>query len=361
MKKPSTGRVVNKPAKNGSNPAINEDGGARSGRADFPMQRQPGVARGNSARLNEKVEADQTAINTVLRDFAVRTIQAGVAGLVREFNFLRVETGRPPLAMTAFTANPDRNRYKDVFCQDETRVVLKWPPGSTNDYIHANWASIRGEKRFICSQGPTENTIDDFWRMIWEQKIRVIVMLCNVVEQGKKKCEQYYPEKPEDPPIITASNIIIKNTGRTEVEKLHTVSSLDVTVNGETFSVRHYFWSNWPDRGVPSDIMVCLRLLARIKAFSPILVHCSAGIGRTGTIVGLEMCLQLILSGEPLSMQNVVRHLRACRHGSVQTDVQYLYMHRVMMGLAENKKLIKPEEFGPFYETYEAFLKSRGC
>ncbi|RCN45551.1 Protein-tyrosine phosphatase [Ancylostoma caninum] len=82
----------------------------------------------------------------------------------------------------------------DVFCTDETRVVLSWPPGE-NDYIHANWVSGSDTpKKFICTQAPTKNTVEDFWRMIWQEGCKSIVMLCNITECGKKKCEQYWPE-----------------------------------------------------------------------------------------------------------------------------------------------------------------------
>jgi len=305
---------------------------------------------------------DHASCTAVLKDFALQTIQCGIEGILKEFAELKAETDSVPLVKTAYDANPDKNRYKDVLCRDDTRVVLKWPPGSTNDYIHANWVSTHGEKNFICSQAPTEKTVDDFWRLIWENKCRAIVMLCNIMEKGRKKCELYYPEKQEDPAITTSSNITIKNLGSTALEKILTVSILEVTVEGsEKFNVRHYFWNSWPDLGVPSNIMACLRLLARIKALYPVLVHCSAGIGRTGTIVGLEICQQTVMSGEPLFIRNVVKELRACRHGAVQTDIQYVYMHRVMLGLAENLKAVTVDELTPFYDAYDAFLKARGC
>lgn len=330
MKRKSLGRPQARTPTPRKNTVNNDEQSSRRVRARTPMQRKRTVAADNRrnstmSTTTASMDTDQNAPNNVLRDFVLQTIKTGIDGLVREFTELKVETSGPPALKTAFDANPDKNRYKDVYCQDETRVILKLPTGSTNDYIHANWAYIKGEKRFICSQGPTEKTVDDFWRMIWENKCRAIVMLCNVFEQGRKKCELYYPEKVGDNPIVTSSGIVIKNTTSSELEKILTVSVLEIVVEGsEPFSVRHYFWNSWPDRGVPSNIMACLRLLARIKAFSPIVVHCSAGIGRTGTIVGLEMCQQTIMAGEPLSMMAIVRELRSYRHGAVQTDIQYI-------------------------------------
>ncbi|KAL6734802.1 hypothetical protein Aduo_005302 [Ancylostoma duodenale] len=122
-------------------------------------------------------------------------LNIGVRGLIKEFITMRSQTqpiGNKP--KVAFDANPQKNRYKDVFCTDETRVVLSWPPGK-NDYIHANWVSGSDvPKKFICTQAPTKNTVEDFWRMIWQEQCKSIVMLCNIMECGKKKCEQYWPE-----------------------------------------------------------------------------------------------------------------------------------------------------------------------
>jgi len=355
------------PGKRRSLKALNKDDHS-SGKNRARTPRNQGISISTTGKKTVSIadkattEIDPATCSAVLRDFALQTFNTGIDGLVREFIALKVEMNGPPASKTAFDANHDKNRYKDVYCKDETRVVLKWPPGSTNDYIHANWVTIQGEKSFICSQGPTEKTVDDFWRMIWENKCRAVVMLCNIMEKGRKKCEIYYPEKPESPPITTSSKIVIKNLGSTALEKILTVSILEVKVpSGEKFKVRHFFWNSWPDLGVPANIMACLRLLARLKSFYPVVVHCSAGVGRTGTIVGLEMCQQTIMSGEPLSILKIVKELRACRHGAVQTDIQYVYMHRVMLGLADNMKVVTQEELAPFYDAYDAFLKSRGC
>jgi protein tyrosine phosphatase len=362
----SPAKIAEKVSKRSVRAVNNEDQSSKRGRIKTARlhKRSVGSTRRRTASADKSIvdNDQQTAFSIALRDFALQTIQTGIDGIVKEFVDLKVADSAPPPVKIAFDANHDKNRYKDVYCKEETRVVLKWPPGSTNDYIHANWVSIQGEKKFICSQGPTEKTVDDFWRMIWENKCRAIVMLCNIMEKGKKKCELYYPEKPEDPAVTTSSNIVIKNIGAAALEKILTVSILEITIEGsEPFTVRHFFWNSWPDLGVPSNIMACLRLLARIKTLYPAVVHCSAGIGRTGTIVGLQMCQQTIMSGEPLSILKIVKELRACRHGAVQTDIQYVYMHRVMMGLADNMKAVTQDELAPFYEAYDAFLKSRGC
>ncbi|EJW74576.1 hypothetical protein WUBG_14516 [Wuchereria bancrofti] len=107
---------------------------------------------------------------------------------MKEFKEIR-ESSIPPsqLVKTAFDKNPDKNRYRDVFCVDETRVVLNYPPKTTNDYIHANWVDVVSMKqRFICTQAPKENTVEDFWRMVWQESCRSIIMLCNIMECGKK-------------------------------------------------------------------------------------------------------------------------------------------------------------------------------
>ncbi|KHN72487.1 Receptor-type tyrosine-protein phosphatase C [Toxocara canis] len=140
-----------------------------------------------------------------------------------------------------------------------------------------------------------------------------------------------------------------------------TVSHLEVSDGTDVLTVEHIAWNNWPDRGVPENYLACFRLLARLKSFTHIIVHCSAGIGRTGTVVGLEMALQTFTAGEKLSMVDVVKELRRQRPGSVQTDVQYVYMHRCIIGLSENKKAVKREEMTSFMEQFDQLLKIRGC
>uniref|UniRef100_A0A1I7YKE7 Protein-tyrosine phosphatase n=1 Tax=Steinernema glaseri TaxID=37863 RepID=A0A1I7YKE7_9BILA len=233
-----------------------------------------------------------------------------------------------------------------------------WPPGHPNDYIHANWVPVHGEKRYICTQGPTEKTVEDFWRLVWQEKCRGIVMLCGVMELGKKKCEQYWPSQQGEQ--LTSGQLTIKNTKVHELEKMLVSSSLELSFQGQTHRVEHIIWNGWPDRGVPENHLACLRLVRKMAPLAPVVVHCSAGIGRTGTIVGLDMFQTNLYNGEKLSLADVVKELRVHRHGSVQTDVQFIYMHRVIFGLADNKKVVKEAEIAAFLAEYDAFIKSKG-
>ncbi|KAK0424520.1 hypothetical protein QR680_008710 [Steinernema hermaphroditum] len=293
-----------------------------------------------------------------LREFCLETAKTGVAKLVKDFNETRAASLKTPISRTAFDHNMDKNRYKDVVCGDEGRVVLTWPPGHPNDYIHANWVPVNGEKRYICTQGPTTKTVEDFWRLVWQEKSKGIVMLCGVMEMGKKKCEQYWPLKQGEQMI--SGLLTIRNMKVHEYEKMLISSALELSWQGETHRVEHIIWNGWPDRGVPDNYLACLRLIRKMAPLAPVIVHCSAGIGRTGTIVGLDMCQVNLHNGEPINMADIVRELRVHRHGSVQTDVQYIYMHRVLFSLAENKKAIREPEGASFLAEFQAFIKMKG-
>uniref|UniRef100_A0AC35F2A1 Tyrosine-protein phosphatase domain-containing protein n=1 Tax=Panagrolaimus sp. PS1159 TaxID=55785 RepID=A0AC35F2A1_9BILA len=182
---------------------------------------------------------ETNAYNQSLRQFALATCEAGVQALADEFLKIKLmgQTNIPP--KTAFDANPDKNRYKDVICIDQSRVILTWPPiEGSSDYIHANWAPVRGEKKFICTQGPIEKTVDDFWRLVWQEKTKAIIMLCGIIELGKKKCEQYWCEKGGEQ-MKVASGITIKTIDVAETEKNLVVTKLELSVEGQETFVCH--------------------------------------------------------------------------------------------------------------------------
>ncbi|GMT21961.1 hypothetical protein PFISCL1PPCAC_13258 [Pristionchus fissidentatus] len=290
------------------------------------------------------------------KQFVLNSVKVGVQGLLAEFDEIKKQTqaiGATP--KVAFDTNPDKNRYKDVFCVDESRVTLQ---GGEKDYIHANWVDVADKRRYVCTQGPIVATIDDFWRMVWQEKCKSIVMLCNIVECGKKKCEQYWPESGEFE--AKYGELSVKVTGKNEFEKLMTVTNLTVSDGAESHELEHILWNNWPDRGVPADTLTCFKLLDKLKTLSPTVIHCSAGIGRTGTIVGLDLILTLLKQGSVKKGKDIVIELRARRHGSVQMDIQYLYIHRVLIALGVVRRVVTGAEVKSFVDAYEALCKQRG-
>ncbi|ETN79621.1 Protein-tyrosine phosphatase [Necator americanus] len=209
---------------------------------------------------------------------------------------------------TAYDANPEKNRYREVFCIDATRVILTWPPGF-NDYIHANWVNgVDKQKKFICTQcpqsesgfqGPNDKTVDDFWRMVWQEKCKSIVMLCNIMECGKQKCEQYWPLTTETP-MSLASGLTVKFISTDAIEKSVELTKIELLdPSGTRHAVEHFHWTDWPDRGVPnSTTLAIFRMLRKVNRLTPCVVHCSAGIGRTGTVVGIDLIYRRLERGD---------------------------------------------------------------
>ncbi|KHJ87466.1 Protein-tyrosine phosphatase, partial [Oesophagostomum dentatum] len=242
-----------------------------------------------------------------------RVLDIGVEKLMKEFRKLP-KYKKGAMTKKAFSRNKALNRYVDVPCQDARRVILKWP-GINNDYIHANYvATPRSDHHFICTQGPLENTMHAFWAMVLQEKSDYVLMLCNVIECDRVKCEQYWPREIGEAMVFGENN-----DGRIVVTSMdaHPMSDedffirvsklrLDFIENGNdaTRVVSHYHWENWPDRGVPSAKLTPINLLAEVRdSNAPIIVHCSAGIGRTGTIVAISYVQE--------KMQNGVSHTQS--------------------------------------------------
>ncbi|KAK6046391.1 Protein-tyrosine phosphatase [Cooperia oncophora] len=220
-------------------------------------------------------------------------------------------------------------KYQDVPCQDQHRIVLKWP-GAPTDYIHANYVGTPvSDKRFICTQGPLDNTVTEFWMMVLQEESETIVMLCNCIETGKIKCSPYWPDSVGQTKTfsgIDITNLHIRPMSPEEPSIALSVLSIKFTKpdgNHETREVRHYQWLDWPDRGVPPCRLTSMELLSRIRGTKkPIIVHCSAGIGRTGTIVAIEYILERMQAGvECANMCDLLKELRHFRAFSIQNDL----------------------------------------
>ncbi|KHN73367.1 Receptor-type tyrosine-protein phosphatase S [Toxocara canis] len=156
------------------------------------------------------VKKPQTIL-AVMRAFAERTNAVGVEGLRGDFAKLQQRGPHPPkMSVTAQKQNRAKCRYFDIPCLDETRVILKPWPNTSGDFIHANWVGHELiDNKFICTQAPLDNTAGDFWRMLWQEKVDLILMLCRVTEAGKQKCALYWPNNVGE--TKTFCGITIKN------------------------------------------------------------------------------------------------------------------------------------------------------
>uniref|UniRef100_A0A915PM57 Tyrosine-protein phosphatase domain-containing protein n=1 Tax=Setaria digitata TaxID=48799 RepID=A0A915PM57_9BILA len=196
----------------------------------------------------------------LISDYVNYVRSMGVAGLRREFAELKMFVP-PNNAHEAFAANPARNRYRDVPCLDVTRVVLTLNVPPETDYIHANWMKMEGcTHQYIATQGPLESTASDFWRMVHQEQITTIIMLCKTLEDGKQKCFQYWPA--ENGENKTYGCMFVMNK-RSEHEDKFETYLLEVLPEGCSNStiVKLIHMTDWPDRGVPQSGMTVLRLI----------------------------------------------------------------------------------------------------
>ncbi|KAI6188484.1 hypothetical protein M3Y98_00360000 [Aphelenchoides besseyi] len=289
-------------------------------------------------------------------NFGTMVAAKRIEGLKAEFK--EIQGYQPPdTAATAFAQHKDKNRYNNIPCFDRTRVVLKYHVPPDTDYIHANHVDsslVKITNRYICTQGPTDATTNDFWRMVWQEKARHVVMLCRTIEANKPKCAQYYPLQLGESKVYGTITVTHNKNITLPNEKIFESLLMDVSVGEEKIQlVLHHF-------GVPQSGMGMLRILKHIRDTkdSTAIVHCSAGVGRTGTIMACEICLRVLLEGKELnvSVPDVVKELRAQRAASIQTEGQYIYLHRTLCEYVHAKKLIK-DTIADFFQAYHEYSK----
>ncbi|XP_027535226.1 tyrosine-protein phosphatase non-receptor type 12 isoform X1 [Neopelma chrysocephalum] len=254
-----------------------------------------------------------------------------------------------PTATGEKEENVKKNRYKDILPFDHSRVklTLKTPP-QDSDYINANFIKgVHGPKAYVATQGPLANTVIDFWRMIWEYNVAIIVMACREFEMGRKKCERYWPLYGEA--AVTFGPFRVS----CEAEQARTdyfIRTLLLEFQNETRSVYQFHYVNWPDHDVPSSFDSILDMISLMREYQehedvPICIHCSAGCGRTGAICAIDYTWNLLKAGkipEEFNVFNLIQEMRTQRHSAVQTKEQYELVHRAIAQLFE-KQLQKYE------------------
>ncbi|CAH1184278.1 unnamed protein product [Phyllotreta striolata] len=227
--------------------------------------------------------------------------------------------------------NKSKNRYANVIAYDHSRVILPLENGVLGtDYINANYCDgYRKHNAYVATQGPLPETFADFWRMCWELRSAVLVMMTKLEERTRIKCDQYWPTRGTE----TYGSMHVTTT---EVQELATYSirSFHIQKDGhpDRREIKQLQFTAWPDHGVPDHPAPFLQFLRRVRSLNPpeagpIIVHCSAGVGRTGCFIVIDSMLERLRHEKTVDIYGHVTCLRAQRNYMVQTEDQYIFIH----------------------------------
>ncbi|KAK7460720.1 hypothetical protein BaRGS_00038866 [Batillaria attramentaria] len=241
-----------------------------------------------------------------------------------------------PIDTSLMDINRPKNRFADIMTFDHTRVKIS-PDEQGSDYINANYVpGYTRDDEYIATQGPLHSTMNDFWRMVWEHRVPIIVMLTQTVERGQIKCEKYWPsEHGEDRQygeiMVTATSVSSLNDYNI------TIFSLRHEKEDEEHEVIHFHYLKWLDMTADVQLQTILNFVSFVRQHvrpdrsGPMIVHCSAGVGRTGTFISIDYVMQFINERpvtDQLDIYGLILRMRTYRCRMVQTDSQYILIHQ---------------------------------
>ncbi|CAL2042181.1 hypothetical protein CAEBREN_23563 [Caenorhabditis brenneri] len=240
--------------------------------------------------------------------------------------------------------NVARNRYRDILPYDKNRVVIRKEEGNYYGYLNASHIDVPGGKtKFIAAQAPLPVTLEEWWSMIDDEGVTVIVMACKLMEGQKSKCERYWPEVVDQPEMFGEYDVNVEKEQKFDDEDyLLRTMTMECLRTGETRRLYQLHYQEWPDHGCPTGVKQLLNMMdvmdklkEQYSKDKPILVHCSAGVGRTGTIIALNHIREQMRAGtlENIDIFELVKELRRQRMCMVQTQDQYIYVHRCIATL----------------------------
>jgi len=297
---------------------------------DFLPQNIPAVKLKEHVESLQKLDMDETALEIEFERIEIKSVRDGIT---EEFQ------------TASNSENRTKNRYANVLAPEKTRVKLSSYEGT--DYINANYISgMNGSHTYIASQGPLKHTTNDFWKMVWEEKCDTIVMLTKIRENGRHKCHEYWPARSE---IFGNFKVKLLDTGGDDnvIERHFLMKDINTK---EERKILHIQYASWPDHGLPTNTNKFRETLRIVdnnhKPDNPVLVHCSAGIGRTGTFCVVDTILRDIkekgVENCNINLPDTVLRLRKERTGMVQTRVQYEFCYLVI--LEEIESILKEKQ-----------------
>ncbi|EDM16767.1 rCG49085 [Rattus norvegicus] len=237
--------------------------------------------------------------------------------------------------------NRAKNRFPNIKPYNNNRVKLIADvslPGS--DYINASYVSgYLCPNEFIATQGPLPGTVGDFWRMVWETRTKTLVMLTQCFEKGRIRCHQYWPE--DNKPVTVFGDIVITKLME-DIQIDWTIRDLKIERHGDCMTVRQCNFTGWPEHGVPENTTPLIHFVKLVRTSrahdtTPMVVHCSAGVGRTGVFIALDHLTQHINDHDFVDIYGLVAELRSERMCMVQNLAQYIFLHQCILDLLSNK------------------------
>ncbi|KAK0395485.1 hypothetical protein QR680_001299 [Steinernema hermaphroditum] len=264
-----------------------------------------------------------------------------------EYEDLRFVGNGQPCVAADMTVNRAKNRFTNILPYDHSRVkLIPTDDEDGSDYINANYMpGFNSRREFIAAQGPLPSTRDHFWRVVWQQQVPAIVALTKCVEKGRDKCHQYWPDNDQRSVLYDDIEVTLCYE---EIMPEYTVRELALTNMADptapTRKILHMHYMAWPDFGVPehaSSLVYFVRkfrsLLPPCQNVRPTIVHCSAGVGRSGTFIALDRLVQTIPLNKPLDVFGVVHEMRMERCHMVQNEQQYIFIHQCLLYVLETE------------------------
>uniref|UniRef100_A0A8C4FGE4 protein-tyrosine-phosphatase n=1 Tax=Catagonus wagneri TaxID=51154 RepID=A0A8C4FGE4_9CETA len=280
--------------------------------------------------------------------------------LSKEYEDLKDVGRNQPCDIALLPENRGKNRYNNILPYDASRVKLSnVDDDPCSDYINASYIPGNSFRReYIATQGPLPGTKDDFWKMAWEQNVHNIVMVTQCVEKGRVKCDHYWPA---DQDSLYYGDLILQMLSESVLPEW-TIREFRICSEEQLDAhrlIRHFHYTVWPDHGVPETTQSLIQFVRTVRDYinrtpgaGPTVVHCSAGVGRTGTFIALDRILQQLDSKDSVDIYGAVHDLRLHRVHMVQTECQYVYLHQCVRDVLRARKL-RSEQENPLFPIYE--------